>query len=462
MNQQTSDLQVYEKYFSEHEKEIYDDYSTFLKFQSISTDKAYQKEVENCANWLKDKLTSIGLEAELWGTSGHPTIFAQNLSAGPTKPTLLIYNHYDVQPVDPLDLWNTPPFEPTMVDGNVYARGAQDNKGQCMYVFQALKALMHENGSFPINIKWIIEGEEECGSEGLAGILKSKKEQLAADYLAIADVGIAAIDKPSVTLGIRGIITMDVEVIGSNTDLHSGTHGGRAYNPLHALAEIVAKLRDSDGHITVPGFYDDVDELTDEERGQVDFTFDPQEYHNTFALKATGGEKHFAPLERSTVRPTLEVNGLSGGYSGAGFKTVIPAVAQAKISCRLVPRQDPKDIGKKVARFIESLSPEGVSVKVTLHEGGGGALRASPDSTIVKAFAEGYSAVFDKPCGFTYEGGSIPIVTELARACGGDVVLMGMALDSDQIHAPNEHFGWDRFQKGFLVFTQTISILGNR
>ncbi len=460
MNQQTSDLKIFEQYFADHEKEIFDDYSTFLQFKSISTDKAYQDEVHSCADWLIKHIEDIGFETELWDTSGHPTIFAQNLNAGPDKPTLLIYNHYDVQPVDPLELWKTPPFEPTMVDGNVYARGAQDNKGQCMYVFQALKAMMHEHDSFPINIKWIIEGEEECGSEGLAGILENKKEPLAADYLVIADVGIAAVDKPSVTLGIRGIITMDVEVIGSNTDLHSGTHGGRAYNPLHALAEVVSKLRDCDGQVTVPGFYDDVDEFTDEERGQVDFAFDPDEYRDTFALEATGGELRYAPLERSTVRPTLEVNGLSGGYSGVGFKTVIPAVAQAKISCRLVPRQDPKNVGEKVARYIESLSPEGVTVKVDLHEGGGGALRASPDSDIIKAFAEGYSVVFGKPCGFTYEGGSIPIVTELARTCGGDVVLMGMALDSDQIHAPNEHFGWDRFQKGFLVFTQTLSILG--
>jgi acetylornithine deacetylase/succinyl-diaminopimelate desuccinylase-like protein len=459
MTQQSTNLDVFKQYFKSHEQEILNDYKTFLSFKSISTDEEFIEETRQCANWLMDRIQEIGLKTELWETSGHPTIFAQNLSAGPDKPTLLIYNHYDVQPVDPLDLWKTPPFEPTMIDANIYARGAQDNKGQCMYVYQALKALINEQGCLPINIKWIIEGEEECGSEGLSGILSDKKEQLAADYIVVADVGIASIDKPSVTLGIRGIITMDVEITGSNTDLHSGTHGGRAYNPLHALAEVIAQLRDDDGRINVPGFYDDVDDLTDKEREQVDFSFDSKEYQQSFALEASGGEVKYAPLERSTVRPTLEVNGLSGGYSGTGFKTVIPAIAHAKISCRLVPHQDPKDTGNKVAQYIESLCPEGVSITVDVHEGGGGALRASPNSAVVKAFAEGYSIVFEKPCGFTFEGGSIPIVTDLANTCGGEVVLMGMGLDSDQIHAPNEHFAWGRFEKGFLVFTQTLNLL---
>lgn len=459
MSTKSDNLELLEQFFLDNEKQFLDDYFQFLRFKSISTDDAYAQETRDCANWLMSKISDIGLSTELWETSGHPTLFAQNLEAGKDKPTLLIYNHYDVQPVDPLELWNTPPFEPTMIDNTVYARGAQDNKGQCMYVYQALKSIHSIDGKFPINIKWIIEGEEECGSEGLTNILHEKKEQVAADYVVIADVGISSINKPSVTLGIRGIITMDVEVTGSNTDLHSGTHGGRAYNPLHALSEIIANLRNEEGTITVPGFYDDVDELTDSEKELVDFSFDPNEYREIFALEATGGEKKYAPLERSTVRPTLEVNGISGGYSGKGFKTVIPAVANAKISCRLVPHQDPKKTGEKVASYIESLCPEGVKVHVDVHEGGGGALRASPTSTVVRAFAQSYSEVFNTPCDYTFEGGSIPIVTDLAKTSGAEVVLMGMALDSDQIHAPNEHFGWDRFKKGFLVFAKALHLL---
>lgn len=461
MSQNNSFLKQFEEYFSENESEILETYFQFLRFKSISSEESFQKETRECAAWLMDRIREIGLDVELWETPGAPSIFAQNLKAGPQKPTLLIYNHYDVQPVDPLDLWRTPPFEPAKIDGVIHARGAQDNKGQCMYVFHALKAMLSGGGRLPINIKWIIEGEEECGSHGLAKILPERKSQLRADYLVVPDSGIKSPDAPSVGLGARGIATMDVTVVGSSIDLHSGTHGGRAYNPLHALAEVIAKLHDSDGRVTVPGFYDDVKELSPEEKELVDFSFNPESYYQTFALKATGGEKAYSPVERSTIRPTVEVNGMWGGYTGEGFKTVIPAAAHAKVSCRFVPNQDPQKLGEKVARYIESLAPAGIAISVSMRPGYGKAVRASPESQIVKAFAEGYSAVFGKPCKLTFEGGSIPIIAELAAASDSEVVFMGMGLESDLIHAPNEHFGWDRFKRGFLIFTKTLSLLAH-
>ncbi|MEC7840098.1 MAG: dipeptidase [Chlamydiota bacterium] len=459
MNVKTPTLDTFKLYFDDNKDSILNDYFEFLKFKSISTEKEHEGDLIACVNWLKKKTEDIGFNTQLWQTSGHPTLYAENLQAGPGKPTLLIYNHYDVQPVDPLELWDTPPFEPTIKDNTVYARGAQDNKGQCMYVFQALKGMMQVNNALPINIKWVVEGEEEAGSKGLSSILQEKREQLKSDYIAIADLGIPSQNTPSVTLGVRGIITMDVEVTGSNTDLHSGTHGGRAYNPLHALVEILSKLRDNQGRILVPGFYDSVAALPEKDRESISFDFDEENYTKTFGIPATGGEKNFAPLERSTIRPTLEINGINGGYSGDGFKTVIPAKATAKLSCRLVPHQDPESIGKNTVRYIESIAPKGISVKVNLHKGMGAAVRANPSSKIVRAYTEAYAQVFNTPCSFSLEGGSIPIITELSQACGGELVLMGMGLDDDQIHAPNEHFGLDRFERGFLVTILAIEAL---
>jgi len=453
-------LETLKSYYKTHVNRILEDYFTFLSFKSISSEKEYQPEVLRCADWVKEYLAAMGFDVELWDTPGHPTLFATNLKAGPDKPTLLIYNHYDVQPVDPLELWTSPPFSPTIKDNNVYARGAQDNKGQCMYVLQAIRATLETQGSLPVNVKWIIEGEEETGSKGLAAILKSREKQLKADYLAVFDLGIPGKDKPAITLGVRGILTMDVEAVGSNTDLHSGTHGGRTYNPIHALTEILSRLRDSQGKIRVPGFYDDVVELTAEEKKNISFDFDENAYFETFRIKATGGEKAYPPLERSTIRPTIEVNGIWGGYNGPGFKTVIPAKAFAKISCRLVPYQEPAKIGKAVAQYIESLAPEGIDVKVHLHEGGGPSVRAESTSKIVQAFSQAYSEVFDRPCKYAFEGGSIPIISKLQQTCGGKVILLGLALEEDQIHAPNEHFGLDRLEKGFLITARGLELLG--
>ena len=279
--------------YSQHKEEALKDYFTFLRFQSVSTDPAYKEQVLACADWLKNILKNLNFKVELWETSGHPTLFAENLEAGPDKPTLLIYNHYDVQPIDPVEGWDSPPFEPTIRNGEVYARGAEDNKGQCAYVLQALKLLLKRDKRFPINIKLCIEGEEECGSQGLAGILKQKSERLKADYLAIVDMGLQAPDEPAVTLGVRGIVAMEVLVQGSKGDLHSGSHGGIVFNPLHALIEILSKLRDPEGKVLVPGFYEDVLPLKPEEKAAISMKFDPATYEKMFEAKPEGGEKAY-------------------------------------------------------------------------------------------------------------------------------------------------------------------------
>lgn len=435
------------------------DYLTFLNFPSVSADTQFKPFLLECADWLVDYLKQMDFKVELWSSTGHPVIFASYMKAGPDKPTLLIYNHYDVQPIDPLEEWLSPPFEPTLRNGEVYARGAQDNKGQCFYVLQALKLLIDQTGSLPINIKLCIEGEEEIGSPGLTHLLQDKKEALQADYLAVVDLGIPDPKIPSITLGIRGIVTFDVEVEGSQSDLHSGSHGGIAVNPIHALVQLLASLRDEKGKITIPGFYDHVAELSAEERASVSFDFDPEHYQKTIGAVPVGGEQDFTVMERAWIRPTLEINGISGGYAGKGIKTVIAAKAYAKISCRLVPNQQPDHIGKLVAAHLQTHAPKGVRVKVDVHPGLGKAVRVSPNSQVVKCFSKAYEEVFDVPCQYIFEGASIPVAADLAETCGGETILLGLGLATDQIHAPNEHFGIDRIEKGILIIAKAIEFL---
>lgn len=449
------------EFYRKHEKEILNDYFEFLKFKSISSEPEFKEDTLNCAKWLKTYLTSIGFTAELWSSQGHPVVYAHHLKAGSSKPTLLIYNHYDVQPVDPLYEWKSPPFEPTIRGNQVYARGAQDNKGQCFYTLLALKYLLSKQNDLPLNIKLCIEGEEECGSTALSKLLNEKKTELKADYLAVIDMGIRGPDSPSISLGIRGIITMDVELEGSPCDMHSGSNGGLAYNPNHALVEILASLRDATGKITIPEFYEDIIPFSEEDKKKVSWTFDAEEYEKIVGAVPSGGEKNLQPLERNWIRPTLEINGISGGYQGAGFKTVIPAKASAKISCRLVPGQDPQKIGRLVADFIEKSAPKGIKAKVNVHSGGGCAVRSNPSSKVVQAFAKAFAEVFNTKVDFVLEGASIPIITELAKVSESEVALVGLALQDDMIHAPNEHFGLDRIQKGFTIVVKAIENLSS-
>lgn len=456
-----SDVLTIKQLIDRDKLKLTEDYFTFLRYPSISSEPEYKAGMIDCANWLVDFLKKIHFDVTLWPTTGHPTIFATHLKAGPDKPTLLIYNHYDVQPVDPIEAWKHPPFSPTAEGDVVYARGAQDNKGQCFYVIQALKFLIERDGTLPINIKLCIDGEEEIGSPGLMGILPKKHKELKADYLAIVDLGLRDSSTPAITMGTRGIMTMDVEMTGSYGDLHSGMLGGIAYNPNHAMIELLASLRDSKGRITIPGFYDDVIDLSSEERALLSLHFDAESFTKETGILPVGGEIDYVPLERTWTRPTLEINGVTGGYSGAGFKTVIPSKASAKISCRLVPNQKPEIIGNLVANHLKKHAPKGVKLSVDVHPGSGCSVRASLDSKIVQASAKAYEIVFQKPCEYIFEGGSIPIAPALATASQSEIVLLGLGLTGDQIHAPNEHFNLSRIYKGIEIITALLERLSS-
>lgn len=462
MKTSSESLKQLQDLYQSNEKQALQEFFTFLEFESISSEPGHEADIQACITWLQNYVTKLGFTTELWPTTGHPVLYAQWNGAGKDKPTLLIYNHYDVQPSTPLELWESPPFSPTVRNGEVFARGAQDNKGQCFYVLQALKLLMTKNGTFPLNIKLCIEGEEECGSHGLANILKEKSEQLRADYLAIVDLGMKAPNCPTLTLGLRGIVTMDVELTGSNVDLHSGSHGGLAYNPLHALVEMLAKLRDPNGKIAIPGFYDNVVNFTEDEKQRFTMDFDHENYETMFGAKCSGGERTLLPRERNWFRPALEINGLWGGYTGAGFKTVIPAKAYAKLSCRLVPRQEPQAVGRQIAEFLQSQAPEGIDVAVHIHEGGGLACQTKACSKSISAFAQALEEVYGKQCIFISSGASIPIATDLAAASHSEMILLGLGLTDDNIHAPNEHFGIDRLQQGALMMARGIELLAQQ
>lgn len=442
--------------------QIVKDYFTFLSYPSVSSEPEYKNEVLACADWLVSYLKEMQFDVTLWPTTGHPTIFASYLHAGSDKPTLLIYNHYDVQPVDPLEAWRSPPFQPTVDGDSVYARGAQDNKGQCFYVLQALKLLIERDGSLPINVKLCIDGEEEIGSPGLSALLSQKQKELRADFLAIVDTGLQDAAIPAITLGARGLVAMDVELTASHGDLHSGSHGGIAFNPNHALIEILASLRNEEGRVTIPGFYDHVIELSKEERTSLSLDFDPRHFTKETGIVPTGGEQAYAPLERAWIRPTIEVNGIIGGYSGPGFKTVIPSKASAKISCRLVPDQDPTAMGKLVADHLKKLAMEkGMTMSVHIHPGSGKAIRANLSSKIVQASAKAFEEVFNRPCEYILAGGSIPIAPALAQACHSDIVFLGLGLSTDQIHAPNENFSMDRIEKGIKIMARLFELLAS-
>ncbi|MDB2614029.1 dipeptidase [Chlamydiales bacterium] len=457
-----SRLNQAENFFDQNREKWLEEFFSFLKFETISAHKKSQNAMHSCVDWLKEEMEKGGLTVSEWDTISHPVLFGQNLEAGLDRPTLLIYNHYDVQPVDPLNLWESPPFEPTIRNGEIYARGASDDKGQCFYVLKALQAYRELFGTFPINIKLIIEGDEETGSEGLEGVLGKYKEDLKADAIAIVDLGITNIDQPSVTLGVRGIITMDLEVSGPQKDLHSGVEGGVIHNPIHALCDMLASIRDKEGRVQIPDFYSGVKPLSQEEAADLMLEFDHEAYEKIHGTGPHGGEKAFSPRERAWIRPTLEINGIFGGYQEDGFKTVIPAKAGAKISCRLVPGQDPEVISNRVQSYFENNAPEGIKVKVTPHPGRGHACKAEISSPIIQAASSAFTEVFKKKCRFILEGGSIPVVTELSKVTGGDVAFIGVGLPTDQIHAPNEHFGIERLKKGFCIITRMIDLYSNK
>ena len=418
-----------------------------LRIPSVSTDKKYKADVVKAANFLKDKLTEAGAEnAELCETPGNPIVYADKI-IDKSLPTVLVYGHYDVQPADPLDLWKSPPFEPEIRDGKIYARGACDDKGQTYMHVKAFEAMM-QNGGVPCNVKFMLEGEEEIGSEHLEWFVKNNKEKIAADIILISDTGIIANDVPAITVGLRGLSYVEVEVTGPNRDLHSGLYGGAVPNPINVLTKMIASLVDDNGKITIPGFYDKVAVLSEEERAELaKAPFDLEQFKKDIGLLDIEGEAGFTTPERVSIRPTLDVNGIWGGYMEEGAKTVIASKANAKISMRLVPDQDPHEITELFTKHFKSIAPSSVTVKVTPHHGGIPAV-VPTDSVAYQAASKAMETTFGKVPVPIRGGGSIPIVAMFKQELGLDSILMGFGLDSDSIHSPNEHYGVFNFMKG--------------
>ena len=449
-------IETWENWYEEHRDETLSDFFRFLSFQSIGTDPKYHAETRACAQWLAEYLEEIGLETTLWETSGQPIVFGKDLRAGEDRPTLMIYHHYDVQPVDPLDLWETPPFEPTVRDGEVFARGAQDNKGQCFYTITALKALYQLAEARNFNLKVFIEGEEESGSVGTKEAIYAHAEELSCDAMLCIDSNMFAPGAGAITLGLRGILTVELTLRCADSDMHSGGLGGIAYNPIRALCTVLSKCWDAEGKVAIPHFYDAVDPLTDREKTELDLELDEKEMIEKFGLRAVSPDPGYTIGQSVSLRPTFEINGIDGGYTGEGFKTVLPATCKAKISCRLVTQQNPSEIFENLKAHLQSHLTEGLELDVQLDQGSP-AFRSSGDSMIAKRTAKAYEEVLGVPCKKVVSGGSIPIVADLAQVTGADVLVMGFGLDTDQIHAPNEHFGLDRFKQGFLTVGQIFA-----
>ncbi len=448
-------LSALKDWFQAHEEKIQSEFFHFLKFPSISTDVAYKQDCLKTASWLLSYLEAIGMKGELLGSSGLPVVFGEN-HKNASFPTLLLYQHYDVQPVDPIDEWHTEPFTPTLKEGKIFARGASDNKGQCFLTITALKAIKELKIDLPLNIKLFIEGEEESGGAGTQEVLKKHKDKLKADSLCVIDFDIPSKDTPAISMGYRGLLAVNIECKNASTDLHSGVHGGIALNANRILVELLAKLWDEQGKVAIPHFYDEIEDLTQEERSQLDFSFNEAKYRKDFGVGALCKEEGVTPKEANGLRPTAEINGIWGGYTGAGFKTVIPAKSNAKVSFRLVPGQDPEKIMKHFEQFCLQNTPKGAELNILWHHGAK-AYRASGSSPLIQAVKQSMEEVFEKkPCLSTLCGGAVPIVRDLMEASKADAALFGFALDTDDVHAPNEHFNWECFKKGFMTVARVL------
>lgn len=434
-------------YIETHKDRMLDELMEVLRIPSVSADPKYKGDVEKTAQWMAEKLRASGADdVEVFPTDGHPIVFGQKL-IDPSKPTVLVYGHYDVQPADPVELWTSPPFEPVIKDGKIYARGACDDKGQVYMHLKAFEAMM-ANNALPVNVKFIIEGEEEVGSEHLEGFIKANKDKLSCDVILISDTSIVANDVPSITTGLRGLCYMEVEVTGPNRDLHSGVYGGGVANPINTLCDMIASLIDEKGHITVEGFYDDVILVSDAERAEMAKTpFNLEAYKKDLGIDEVKGEEGYTTLERVSIRPTLDVNGIWGGYTGEGSKTVLPSKAHAKISMRLVPGQTAEKTAQLFTAHFNKIAPPYVKVKVTNHHGGEPVvvpLDFPPMQAAMKAMEKSFG-ITPIP---TREGGSIPIVALFESVLGAKSILMGFGLNSDAIHSPNEHYGLFNYYKG--------------
>lgn len=446
-------------YIQENKNNFLNELMDLLRIPSVSADKKFKEEVVKAAEFVQESLIRAGAQnVEICQTEGFPIVYGEK-TIDPNAPTVLVYGHYDVQPADPYELWDSPPFEPVIKktaihpEGAVFARGSADDKGQFYMHIKAFEAMM-KTGELFCNIKFMIEGEEEVGSSHLEGFVKANKEKLKADAVLISDTSMLSLENPSVTVGLRGLAYMEVEVTGPNKDLHSGTFGGAVANPINILCRMIASLQDENRRITIPGFYEKVEELSAKYREALNKApFQENEYKSKLGIKETEGEKGYTTIERTGIRPTLDVNGIWGGYTGEGAKTVLPSKAFAKISMRLVPNQDFTEIAKLFENHFKSLAPASVHVKVSTHHGGHPAV-VPTDSKAYRAAESAIMESFGKKAIPTREGGSIPITSLFQKELGVDPILMGFGLDTDAIHSPNEHFGI----KNYLSGIETIAL----
>jgi acetylornithine deacetylase/succinyl-diaminopimelate desuccinylase-like protein len=451
--------QLSELLSKQHDQNV-EELKELLRIPSISSLSEHKEDIQKAASWIANKLEGIGLEhVEIIQTNGHPIVYADYLHQE-DAPTVLVYGHYDVQPVDPLHLWETPPFEPTIRDEKIFARGATDDKGQTFLHIKAVETLLKTEGKLPVNVKFCIEGEEEIGSPNLPPYLAENKEKLASDVVVISDSDMWDRGVPAITYSLRGLCALEVSLKTANSDLHSGMFGGGVQNANHLLVQLLSSLHDSTGKVNVDHFYDDVEELTPFEKEQIKaLGFDEEKLKKSLALMDfTGGENNFPYPERISSRPTLEINGLWGGFQGEGTKTVIPNEAHAKITCRLVHNQNPEKIQGLIKQHLEEKAPKGCSVKVTLQDTGNPFLTPI-DSPMIQKAAEAYETIYGKAPVYKREGGSIPIVSDFSHSLNAPVVLMGFGLPDENLHAPNEHFNLENFDKGILTICSFLELL---
>lgn len=436
------------RFIDDQRARFVEELAAWVKIPAISSDPLHKADMRKNAEHLMKELQRLKADrVEMWETPGHPAVFAEFMHA-PGKPTLLVYGHHDVQPVDPLGEWVSPPFEPAIRDGRMWGRGVVDDKGQVWIHVKAIESFLATMKKLPINLKLIVEGEEEIGSDNLDTLMREKVKDLTADFVCVSDTAMFGRGIPSLCVGLRGLAILEVHVSGPKQDLHSGSFGGGVANPVNALARMIASLHDADGKIAVPGFYDKVLTLTEVERKEIaGLPFDEKEWLASTGSPVTVGEKGFTTLERVWARPTLDCNGISGGFSGEGSKTIIPARAMSKITCRLVPDQEPDEIAKLVAAHLEKVAPAGVRVKVVISPGGRPYL-APTDHPVFEIAKRAFAKAFGRPTVFIREGGSIPFVRTIADATGKPCLLMGFGQPDENAHAPNEWIDLENFHLG--------------
>lgn len=448
-------------YIQDHRKSIIEEVESFVAIPSVSTDPKARPEIIRAANWLADRLKSLGFDnVALRQTAGLPIVVGEHLKAGDDKPTVLIYGHYDVQPVEPLELWESMPFEPEVRGENLYGRGTSDMKGQIVAVFSAIEAL-EKTGGFPINAKVIFEGEEEVGSVNLDKFIVENKNRLASDFALNPDSGMIADQYPTITYGLRGLSYFEIRLTGPDHDLHSGLFGGVVHNPAQVLCELIAGMHDDNGRVTLPGFYDNVREVDEEERAELArLPMSDTFYQNQTGVKALYGEKGYTSVERATARPTLEVNGFLSGFTGEGSKTVLPAKAMAKISTRLVPDQDPFEVRQQLFKYLEEHVPPSIRWELVLHSTGFPSI-TDRNHPAVGAMSKALEETWGRRPFFKREGGSIPVVASMQKYLGIELVLTGFSLPDDNLHAPNEKLHLPTFERGLQALVRFFVHLGN-